>query len=133
MNYAFDTNTVIHLMLGTPSVRDKREKASDAGARFIIPPFVNYEIWRGLMTKPIPKHEMAYTIICNNCFIDEMTVDVWMCGARIYADLYEKRFTVGDSDILIAAYCIVNDCTLVTANTKDYENIDGLSIVNWVE
>jgi predicted nucleic acid-binding protein len=76
---------------------------------------------------------MAYTIICNNCFIDEMTVDVWMCGARIYADLYEKRFTVGDSDILIAAYCIVNDCTLVTANTKDYENIDGLSIVNWVE
>jgi predicted nucleic acid-binding protein len=120
-------------MIGTPSVRDKREKAREDGARFVIPPFVNYEIWRGLMAKPVPEHEMAYAIICDNCFIGEMNAGVWMCGARIYADLYAKRFTVSDSDILIAAYCIANDCTLVTANTKDFENIEGLRVVNWVE
>jgi len=65
MEYAFDTNTVIHLMRGTPSVRKNREKAQKSGARFIIPPFVNYEIRRGLIIKPIPAHEKAYTVICE--------------------------------------------------------------------
>lgn len=36
-----------------------------------------------------------------------------------------------DSDILIAAYCIVNDYTLVTDNTSDFERIEGLKFVNW--
>ena len=99
----------------------------------IIPPFVNYEIKRGLMIKPVPAHEKAYVIICANCSLEEMTFNVWLCAARIYAELYTKRFTVIDADILIAAFCMENGYTLVTANIKDFENIDGLQIVNWVE
>ena len=62
-----------------------------------------------------------------------MTFNVWLCAARIYAELYTKRFTITDADILIAAFCMENGYTLVTANIKDFENIDGLQIVNWVE
>lgn len=133
MDYAFDTNTIIHLMRGTDSVRENREKAKNNGARFIIPPFVNYEIRRGLIIKPISKHENAYAVIFNNCFLGEMTVAVWERAAKIYAELYIKRFTVKDADILIAAFCIVNGYTLVTDNTKDFENIDGLILENWVK
>ena len=133
MEYAFDTNSIIHLMRGTASVRDKREKEQKNGARFIIPPFVNYEIRRGLIIKPIPAHEKAYAVICNNCSLEEMTADVWERAARIYAELYTKHFTVKDADILIAAFCITNGYSLVTANTKDFENIDNLQFVNWVE
>ena len=53
MDYAFDTNTIIHLMRGTQSVKENREKAKMNGSRFIIPPFVNYEVKRGLMIKPV--------------------------------------------------------------------------------
>lgn len=133
MEYAFDTNAVIHLMRGTQSVRENRGKAQKSGARFIIPPFVNYEVRRGLIIKPIPTHEKAYDVICDNCTLGEMTVDVWERAARIYAELYAKHFTVKDADIIIAAFCLVNGYTLVTANTKDFENIDGLQFVNWVE
>lgn len=133
MEYAFDTNTIIHLMRGTDSVRDNREKAMKSGVRFIIPPFVNYEVRRGLIIKPIPKHIKAYDIIFDNCFLGEMNVDVWLRAAQIYAELYNKRFTVKDADILIAAFCIVNGYTLVTDNTSDFENIDGLHLENWVE
>ena len=133
MEYALDTNTIIHLMRGTPSVRENREKAQKSGARFIIPPFVNYEIRRGLIIKPIPAHEKAYAVICDNCSLEDMTADVWEHAARIYAELYAKHFTVKDADILIAAFCMVNGYTLITANTKDFENIDGLQFVNWVE
>jgi predicted nucleic acid-binding protein len=124
---------VIHLMRGTPSVRENREKAQKSGARFIIPPFVHYEILRGLIIKPIPKHEQAYGIICDNCTIEDMPIDVWEQAAKIYADLYTKRFTVGDADIVIAAFCMINDYTLVTDNEKDFANIDGLKSVNWLK
>ena len=133
MEYAFDTNTIIHLMRGTPSVMENRKQAKQAGARFIIPPFVNYEIRRGLTIKPVPSHEKAYTVIFENCLLEEMTVEAWEQAAKIYADLYAKRFTVNDSDILIAAFCIVNGYTLVTANIKDFENMDGLQFINWTE
>ena len=99
MDYAFDTNAIIHLMCGTQSVKSNREQAQKSGARFIIPPFVNYEVRRGLMIKPIFKHVKAYDIICSNCSLEEMTVDVWLRAAQIYAELYSKRFTVKDADI----------------------------------
>lgn len=133
MEYAFDTNTIIHLMRGTPSVRDSRETARKSGAQFIVPPFVNYEVMRGLIIKPIPKYEKAYRIICDNCVLGEMTVEVWQRSAQIYAELYAKHFTVKDADIIIAAFCMANGYTLITNNTKDFEHIEGLQLVDWVE
>jgi predicted nucleic acid-binding protein len=120
-------------MRGLHSIRENRKKAQDKGARFIIPPFVNYEIMRGLIIKPVSSHEKAYAVIRENCSLEEMTVDVWVRAAQIYAELYSKRFTVSEADIIIAAFCLENDYTLVTSNTKDFENIDGLKLVNWVE
>ena len=133
MDCVFDTNTIIHLMRGTPSVRENREKIHKSGARFIIPAFVNYEVWRGLIIKPVPSHEKAYAVICDNCSLEEMVGGVWKRAARIYAELYSKHFTVKDADIVIAAFCIENGYTLVTANTKDFENIDGLQLVDWTK
>ena len=132
MDYALDTNIIIHLMRGTQSVKENRENAHNAGSQFIIPPFVNYEVRRGLFVKPVPRHEQAYNIIFENCTLGEMTVDTWICAAKIYSELYTKHFTVKDADILIAAFCLVEGYTLVTDNTKDFENINGLQLVNWV-
>lgn len=61
-----------------------------------------------------------------------MTDEVWERAAQIYAELYVKHFTVADADILIASFCILNDCTLVTENGKDFENIDRLHFENWI-
>ena len=119
-------------MRGTQSVKANRDNAKKEGAHFIIPPFVNYEIRRGLIIKPVAAHKKAYDIICNNCSLEEMNADVWLRAAHIYAELYAKHFTVGDADILIAAFCIVNKYTLVTENTKDFEHIDKLQYVNWI-
>jgi predicted nucleic acid-binding protein len=133
MDYAFDTNTIIHLMSGTQSVHDNRDKAKSGGANFFIPPFVNYEILRGLYIKPIPKHERLYDMLLNNCTLGETTLETWKQAARIYAGLHKKHFTVRDSDIIIAAYCIEHGCTLITNNTKDFINIDGLQLVDWTQ
>ncbi|MCL1849031.1 MAG: hypothetical protein FWF83_05105 [Clostridiales bacterium] len=61
-----------------------------------------------------------------------MTAEVWETAASIYADLRRNHFAVGDADILIAAFCIENAYTLVTGNTRDFKNINGLQTEDWV-
>jgi predicted nucleic acid-binding protein len=51
----------------------------------------------------------------------------------VYVDLRKQGLVIEDADILIAAYCIKNDCILVTNNTKHFENIKGLKIINWIK
>lgn len=46
--------------------------------------------------------------------------------------LESKGKVIGPYDLQIAAVAIVNDCTLVTNNTKEFERIENLSLENWV-
>jgi tRNA(fMet)-specific endonuclease VapC len=132
MTYALDTNIIIHLLRGTSSVRVKRDEAVAQSADIIIPQFVNYEILRGFMCEPAPAKEKMYKSLCLNYSVGEMTAEIFEYGAKIYSDLWKKRLTVGDADILIAAFCMVGDYTLVTDNIKHFDVIDGLKLLNWV-
>ncbi len=38
-----------------------------------------------------------------------------------------------DFDLLIASTAVCNDMTLVTENVKDFKNVEGLDIANWVD
>ena len=53
-------------------------------------------------------------------------------AANIYAESKKGGKPVGDADILIASIVISNDGLLVTNNTKHYEHIKNLRLVNWV-
>ncbi|MCL2362093.1 MAG: hypothetical protein FWC73_09805 [Defluviitaleaceae bacterium] len=55
MVYAFDANTVIHLMRNNLSAQSNLFSAKWDGVRFVIPPYTNYEIQRGLNIKPITR------------------------------------------------------------------------------
>jgi len=135
MIYALDTNIIIHLIEHrTPSVRISRTNAIKRGARFAIPPIVNYEVRRGFMLEPKINHEQAYNFMCSTCITTEITEIVWVRAAIIYSDLKTRGIKVRnkDADILIAAYCIEHGYTLVTANTQDFAPITGLQVENWV-
>ena len=63
----------------------------------------------------------------------EMPIEIYEKSADIYIALKQKGQLIGDSDILIAAYCLINDYTLVTRNSRDFKRIDGLKSVNLFE
>jgi len=48
--------------------------------------------------------------------------------AHLWASLLRKGFTVGAHDLIIAATAISLDYTVVTANRRDYEKIEGLRL-----
>ncbi len=62
-----------------------------------------------------------------------MNVNAWDIAARIYAEHRRQGNPIEDADLFIAAYCIANSYTLVTNNTKHFENIDELHMANWAK
>lgn len=133
MQYAMDTNIIIHLLHGTAAVREARDNALKRGAKLIIPPFVNYEIMRGFLYQAAPKREAIYRLMKESYAIGEMTTSTWEKAAAVYATVRHAGFTVGDADILIAAFCLVNGFTLVTNNTRDFNNMVGLKLADWTK
>jgi len=131
MIYALDTNIIIHYLHNETNVHRNFDVAVEQNCRIIIPKIVDYEMRRGFSTKPKPKKEKSYKILTEICIVTKMTDVSWEMAVRVYADLYRKRFTVGEMDILIASFCLANDCTLVTNNTSDFKNIDKLRLVDW--
>jgi tRNA(fMet)-specific endonuclease VapC len=55
---------------------------------------------------------------------------------RAYATLrrhLEKRgMPISPNDMLIAAHALAEDCTVVTANEREFSRVPGLRVVNWL-
>ena len=79
-------------MIGTSSARQNSDEAYNNWAKFIIPPFVQYEIQRGLLIKPNNKHEQAYNRLIESCELGEMTAVAWKKAAEVYVDWVQLLF-----------------------------------------
>jgi len=133
MKYALDSNIIIRYLRGDINVVQNIDNALDNKNSLRIPKMVDYEIRRGFSIKPTPKKERGYRILIENCPVSHMDNASWELAIQIYTNLFKKGFTVGEMDILIASFCLVHNCTLVTHNIKDFINIDKLKIVNWTQ
>lgn len=51
--------------------------------------------------------------------------------ARIRNELERNGECIGPHDLLIASICVVNDCTLVTSNVKEFQRVSGLNVEDW--
>jgi len=136
MTYVLDTNTVSYFLRGEGNVDSYFQKeVVSAGNPYAIPCIVAYEVWRWLHDKPtgqIKAFARQFDILFTNVQDKaQMTVNIWMKAADVYIDLKQKGQLIGDADILIAAYCLANNYTLVTNNPSDFGRINGLTHVNW--
>ena len=133
MTYALDTCIIICHLNNDEILKRKMEEVIFAGNKFIIPPVVDYEIQRGLLYKSSLKKKNVYNVFRKHYGVGDMNINMWVHAAHIYVNLRQKGFSAGDDDIYIAAFCVINGYTLITRNTKDFINIDGLNIEDWVE
>jgi tRNA(fMet)-specific endonuclease VapC len=54
-------------------------------------------------------------------------------SGRIRSELERAGTPIGPYDLLIAATAVANGRTLITANTREFSRIAGLTIENWEE
>ncbi len=52
--------------------------------------------------------------------------------ARLRGYLESHGTPIGPNDMLIAAHALVLDCTVVTANDREFSRVPGLKVENWL-
>jgi predicted nucleic acid-binding protein len=131
--YALDTNIISFLLRGDRQVQEKISRETERGSEVIIPPIAYYEVKRGLINHHAPVKLSAFEQLCAILVVDEMDVETLDIAAGIYAALKRSGRVIEESDIFIAATCLAHGYTLVSDNTRHFERIENLHLVNWVD
>ena len=129
--YVLDSNIISYILKKDKEVIKKFRQANDNGDESIIPAIVFYEITRGLLSVGATTKMNDFSDLCDEFGIAEISLTVWREAAKIYSVLKKRGTLIEDADIFIAAFCIVNDCVLVTNNIRHFKVVDGLNFVNW--
>jgi tRNA(fMet)-specific endonuclease VapC len=132
IQYALDTNIITYYLKGNQIVIDRLADETDNGNIISIPPMVFYEIKRWLLTINSNKKLALFEAMCALSGIGSIDRDILETASVIYSDLQKRGIAVGDNDILIAAYCIYHNFTLVTNNENHFKHIANLKIENWL-
>ena len=132
MTYALDSNIISYLLKKDLNVFKRSLEEVKTGNVCVIPPVAYYEIKRGLLAVQATSKMNHFNDLCRDFAVEEMSKTAWDEAARLYAE-HRTKNTIEDADIFIAAFCIANDYTLVTNNTKHFEQIGGLRFANWAQ
>ena len=129
--YALDSNIVSFFLKGNIAVIENIEKAINENHSIIVTPIAYYEVKRGLLLINATNQLKRLMDFCDLFSVGEFGDYLLDEAIRIYVQEKKAKRNTEDADIFIAAFCLHNNCILVTDNTRHFENIDNLQIVNW--
>lgn len=135
-----DTDTVTHFSYGNENVRRRIEAMGDEELAIAI--ITRNEILRGRaesllkaandeeLRKAMERFQQAEELLSDFVVVgfDENSIKHF---ERLRKQRNLKK--MGRADMLIACIALACDALLVTRNTKDYKDVAGLRIENWVD
>jgi len=129
--FVLDSNILSFYLRQEQQVIQKVKNELMDGNEVIIGPIAYYEVKRGLLAIKAEKRLKEFDALCQILSVGQLDNSLLDFAVNIYCDLRDKKKTVEDADILIAAFCICHGFTLVTHNTKHFEAISGLRYCDW--
>jgi tRNA(fMet)-specific endonuclease VapC len=128
--YVLDTNTVIYYFKGMGQVKTHLENT--LATDIAIPTVVLFELYVGLEKSTDPdKRRQQLNALLNRINILSFTREVAEVAAKIRANLEKQGQPIGPFDGLIAGTALAQQATLVTHNTREFQRVEGLMIVDW--
>ena len=127
-----DTDIISYHFGADTKIKDKLFKAMQQNEKVCVTVINIYEILKGLKWRSNHQIETKIKNFLNSLSVYSIDIDVIDIASNIYSTLRKKGKPIGDGDILIAAIVIKNNGTLITNNTKHFENIEQLKLENWM-
>lgn len=135
--YLIDTNVISEMTKPAPSPAVIGWFANTSVQSIYISAVTLCEIQLGLALMPAGKRKNALAMAADNLVQEDFAQRCLSLDARcatLYGKLAAKQQQRGHScsaeDAMIAAIALANQFTLVTRNTKDFEGIDNLVLLN---
>lgn len=129
--FYLDTNTCIYFLNGRfESVRTNLLARKPEEIR--IPAVVKAE----LLTGAYKSQRKEKTLKQLECFlkpfvVEDFTEEMTYTYAEIRSELEHSGTLIGANDLLIAAHVLTKGGVLVTNNTKEFQRVAGLQLINW--
>jgi tRNA(fMet)-specific endonuclease VapC len=134
MRYLLDTSICIALLRDNSALVARRfEQAVTRHGPILLSSLVLCELWYGVHKSSRPAENTATLEKFLSGPVEVLRFDehdARMAGA-IRADLQRHGKTIGAYDTLIAAQCLRNEITVVTANTSEFRRVKGLRYEDW--
>ena len=130
MHFLIDTNILIYRLKNMGNVNGNFLKYQNELMSVSV---VSYGelVYGAQKSKSVEKNLKTVSEIKDIFPITDITTNVMDVFGKIKAHVQKIGKPTDDMDLLIAATAIANDMTLVTHNTKHFENIPNLKLMDW--
>lgn len=129
--YLLDTTTISNILRRKPSVLKQIRQVSPT--EVYVSTVSQYEVEYGFVLSPNSRikfeadlHKFYQEIRCL-----PLTTEIAIAAASVASQLKEKGKPIGLPDVLIAATAITEGLIVVTSNTRHFERIEGIKLVDW--
>jgi tRNA(fMet)-specific endonuclease VapC len=133
--YLFDTDTLSNLLRRQPSIQLlRRLSGAPVGAQFTSSITVGelyYGIQKSSRTKEL--REKLGRLVWPRVQVLPFDLEAATVYGRIRSDLEKNGQPLSDPDLMIASIAFARDLTLITGNTRQFEQIEGLRTADWPE
>lgn len=133
--YLLDTNICVHLIKDEFGIKEKMAKVGTKSC--YLSEVTLAELLFGIENSAPDRRRLNQERFTNfrALFADRILPisDVLYEYARQKATLKRTGWTVGEFDMLIGATAIVRGLILATRNTKDFTNMSGIQLENWID
>lgn len=131
MKFLLDTNTCVRFLNGRSTAIRRRFDQVDE-REIVVCSVVEAEMFYGAMRSSDP----VSTLTEQQAFLDRFVSLPFNDAAaleygRIRALLESAGTPIGPNDLMIAAIAPANDRTLVTHNTREFNQVPGLRVEDW--
>ncbi|WP_346291250.1 type II toxin-antitoxin system tRNA(fMet)-specific endonuclease VapC [Sphaerothrix gracilis] len=131
MRYLLDTNVCVVYLNGRSSLVRDRLLATPT-EEIAVCSVVKAELFYGAFRSNNPKRTLERQQAFLSCFVSLSFQDeAALLAGEIRAKLASAGTPIGFYDLQIAAIAVVNNLTLVTHNTREFERVDGLQLEDW--
>lgn len=128
MRYLIDTNAVICMLKNRFGIREQMKIHGLENC--YVSEITLAELYYGISKSENPKHRNEVDLVKDMFKVVPIMSSLEMYGHQKYK-LEKLGLPIDDFDILIGVTAIVNDMTLVTHNTKHFDRIEGLRLIDW--
>lgn len=126
-----DTDTLSLFLRNQPSVMSAADQYLRHHKGFAFSVVTHFEILRGLTVRDARSRINKFRQICAISSEVNLSPDIIVRAADIYAELHRFEKMIGDADTLIAATALERGLPVVTNNERHFSRIAGLQVLNW--
>ncbi len=103
------------------------------GGGLFVPTVVLAELYSGAYNVPDPAPLLEKIVdLLDDVQVLPFDLDCAEVFGKVRGGLLQQGMDTPTADLMIASVALAHDLTLVTNNTKDFDRIPGLRLVDWL-